>query len=257
MSIGQLDGKVAFITGAGSGIGLATANRMAKEGAKVALVGIPAGGVESGAQNLSNTGRDALALPTDVSDPAQVKSAVTATVEHFGRIDIVVASAAIQMHTEDRELHSIDDAVWDRTHDINYRGVYLTCKHTLSQMMAQGEGGVITIVSSVTALGGGSANVSYLSGKHGLIGLARHIGVHYAEHGIRCNAICPGALERTPNHDVHPDPEGRARRLAENIPLGRPGTPDDIAPWIVFMSTPEASYATGATFVIDGGLTVT
>lgn len=191
-----------------------------------------------------------------MSDTAQVKSAVTATVEHFGRIDIVVASAAIQMHTEDRELHSIDDAVWDRTHDINYRGVYLTCKHTLSQMMAQGEGGVVTIVSSVTALGGGSANVSYMSGKHGLIGLARHIGVHYAEHGIRCNAICPGALEKTPNHDVHPDPEGRARRLAKNIPLGRPGTPDDIAPWIAFMSTSEASYATGATIVVDGGLTV-
>ncbi|MBK35948.1 MAG: hypothetical protein CME26_10530 [Gemmatimonadetes bacterium] len=105
-------------------------------------------------------------------------------------------------------------------------------------------------------MSGGSANVSYLSGKHGLIGLARHIGVHYAEHGTRCNGICPGALERNPDHDVHPDPEGRAQRLSESIPLGRPGTPEDIAPWIVFMSTPAAGYATGATFVIDGGLTV-
>lgn len=257
MPAGQLDGKVALITGAGSGIGLATANRMAKKGAKVALVGIPPDGVESGAEELTESDHEALALPTDVSDPGQVRAAVTATVERFGSVDIVVASAAVQMHNEDRDLHRMDDSVWDRTHDINYRGVYLTCKHTLDQMVTQGNGGVITIVSSVTALSGGSANVSYLSGKHGLIGLTRHIGVHYAEHGIRCNAICPGALERTPDHDVHPDPEGRARRLTESIPLGRPGTPDDIAPWIVFMSTPDAAYAAGATFVVDGGLTVT
>lgn len=209
MADGKLEGHVAFVTGAGSGIGQATTRRMAQEGAMVAAVGIPPDGVEATAQQVGDTGGDALALPTDVSDPAQIERAVASTVARFGHIDIVVASAAVQMHTEDRDLHVMDDAVWDRTHDINYRGVYLTCKHTLSQMVSQGHGGVITIVSSVTALGGGSANVSYMSGKHGLIGLARHIGVHYAEHGIRCNAICPGALERTPNHDLHPDP-GRA-----------------------------------------------
>ncbi len=256
MPAGQLAGRVAFVTGAGSGIGLATAQGMAKAGAKVALVGIPPDGVRTGARQIVEAGAEAISLPTDVSDPAAVKAAVKSTVDQFGGIDLLVASAAVQMHNEDRDLHTLDDRIWDRTHDINYRGVYLTCKHTLDQMMSQGTGGVITIVSSVTAFGGGSANVSYLSGKHGLIGLARHIGVHYAEHGIRCNAICPGALERTPDHDVHPDPEGRAARLAEIIPLGRPGRPEDIAPWIVFLSTPNAGYATGATFVIDGGLTV-
>lgn len=146
--------------------------------------------------------------------------------------------------------------IWDQTHDINCRGVFLSCKHALSQMVDGGQGGVITIISSVTAFGGGSANVSYLSDKHALIGVARHIGVHYAEHNIRCDAVCPGALERMPNHDVHPDPEGRAARLAESIPLSRSGTPEDIAPWIVFFATPEAGYAADATFVIDKGLTV-
>jgi NAD(P)-dependent dehydrogenase (short-subunit alcohol dehydrogenase family) len=252
----SLADKVALITGAGSGIGAETARRMADAGAAVSLVGIPAEGVESVAADINDRGGKALALPTDVSDGAAMEASVKQTVESFGRLDIVVASAAVQMHNEDRTLHQMDDAIWDRTHDINYRGVYLTCKHALAQMVDQGDGGAIVIVSSVTAFSGSTANVSYASGKHGLIGLARHIGVHYAEHGIRCNAVCPGALEKTPNHDVHPDPEGRATRLEENIPLGRPGTPADIAPWIVFLATPDAGYATGAVFTIDGGLTV-
>ena len=97
-------------------------------------------------------------------------------------------------------------------------------------------------------------NVSYLTGKHGLLGLNRHIGIHYAAHGIRCNCLCPGALERTPDHDDHPDPEGRAARLSQALPLGRPGTPEDIAPWVTFLASDEARYANGAHFVIDGGL---
>lgn len=252
----RLSGKVALVTGAGSGIGAETARQMAAEGAAVACLGIPAEGVESVAKEITDAGGKAIALATDVSDAEAVAGSVAKTVDAFGRLDILVASAAVQLHNDDRDLHTMDDAIWDRTHDINYRGVYLTCKHALAQMIDQGDGGAIVIVSSVTAFSGSSANVAYLSGKHGLIGLTRHIGVHYAEHGIRCNAICPGALERTPNHDVHPDPDGRAARLAENIPIGRPGTPADIAPWIVFMATPEAGYATGATFVVDGGLTV-
>lgn len=253
---GRLAGKVAFITGAGSGIGAETARQMAADGAKVSLVGIPEDGIRSVAEEINGAGHESLALPTDVSDADAVKAAVGQTVDRFGRIDIVVASAAVQLHNDDRTLHKMDDAIWDKTHDINYRGVYLTCKHAIAQMVDQGDGGSIIIVSSVTAFSGSSANLSYASGKHGLIGLTRHIGVHYAEHGIRCNAVCPGALEKTPNHDVHPDPDGRAARLQENIPLGRPGTPADIAPWIAFLATPEAGYATGATFTIDGGLTV-
>ncbi len=252
---GKLEGKVVLITGAGSGIGAETARQMATEDADVSLVGIPAEGVETVAAEITKAGHSALALPTDVSDTLEIQTAVDQTVEQFGRLDIVVASAAVQLHDRDRSLHTMDDDAWDLTHNINYRGVYLTCKWGLARMVEQGYGGSI-IIASVTAFSGASANVAYLSGKHGLIGLTRYIGVHYAEHGIRCNAICPGALEKTPNHDIHPDPEARAVRLAESIPLGRPGTPADIAPWIVFLATPEASYATGAVFTIDGGLTV-
>ena len=208
------------------------------------------------AAELNDAGHSALALPTDVADAAQVEAAVSRTVAHFGRLDILVPNAGIQLHDRDVALHQLPEEIWDRTHAVNYRGIFLTCKYGLAQFLQQGDGGVIVIVASVTALNGRTANPAYISGKHGLIGLNRYIAVHYARYGVRCNAVCPGALERTPNHDLHPNPEGRAARLRETIPLGRPGRPEDIAPFITFLATPAAGYATGAIFVIDGGLTV-
>jgi NAD(P)-dependent dehydrogenase (short-subunit alcohol dehydrogenase family) len=252
----KLQGKVALITGAGSGIGAATAHSMAAEGASVALVGLPTAGVEAVADELRRAGHAALAITCDVADGAQVAAATAQTVAHFGRLDIAVANAGIQLHQEDVNLHELPEAVWDRTHDVNYRGVYLTCKHALAQLVKRGEGGALVIVASVTAMNGRSPNPAYLSGKHGLIGLNRYIAVHYAHAGIRCNAVCPGALARTPNHDRHPNPDGREASLAARIPLGRLGRPEEIAPMITFLCTPAASYATGAYFLIDGGLSV-
>lgn len=251
----KLQNRVALITGAGSGIGEATAWRMAAEGARIAVVGIPAEGVERVAGALNQAGHEALAIPTDVSQGKQVAAAVQRTVERFGRLDILVPNAGIQLHDQDRDIHTLPEEVWDRTHAVNYRGVYLTLKHGLAQMVAQGDGGVVVIVSSVTAFSGKSPNVAYLSGKHGLIGLNRYVAVHYAKYGIRCNAVCPGALERTPMHDIHPDPEGRRARMEAAIPLGRLGRPEDIAPFITFLCTDDASYATGAAYLVDGGLT--
>lgn len=251
----RLDDKVALITGGGSGIGAATARHMAGEGAKVAVAGLPPDAVDGVADELIDAGCESIGLPTDVRSEEQIEAMVQSTVDAFGRLDIVVASAAVQLHDRDHTLHELDADVWDETHAVNFRGVALTCKHALRQMVEQGDGGCVVIIASVTALDGGSPNVSYLTGKHGLLGLNRHIGVHYAEHGIRCNALCPGALERTPNHDIHPDPDARAQRLAGAIPLGRTGTPEDIAPWVTFLASDEAAYATGAHFVVDGGFT--
>jgi NAD(P)-dependent dehydrogenase (short-subunit alcohol dehydrogenase family) len=252
----KLEGRTALITGAGSGIGLATARRMAAEGANVVLAGIPDAQLDEAARSLQAQGYEALAVPTDVSRPDDVRDAVHAACRRFGRLDILVPNAGIQMHDLDVDLHSLPDEVWDKTHDVNYRGVYLTIKHGLAEFVDNGRGGVIIVVASITALNGASRNPAYLSGKHGLLGLSRYVAVHYAEHGIRCNAVCPGALERTPNHDIHPDADGRQTRLTEAIPLGRLGRPDDIAPLITFLATDDAAYATGGTFVVDGGLTV-
>ncbi|MFW6197409.1 MAG: SDR family NAD(P)-dependent oxidoreductase [Myxococcota bacterium] len=252
----RLEGKVALITGAGSGIGAATARQMASEGASVALVGIPGDSVAEVARQIQSEGGRAVGVPTDVSSPPQVQAAVGDTVEEFGRLDILVPNAGIQRHDVDRDLHEMSDEAWDETQGVNLRGAYLTCKNGLAQMVKQGDGGVITIVDSITALNGRCPNPSYMTAKGGLLSLNQHIAAHYGKHGIRCNAICPGALERTPNWDIHPDPDGRRERLEKQIPLGRLATPEDIAPWIVFLSTAEAGYATGATFVVDGGVTI-
>ena len=249
-------GQAGLITGAGSGIGAAAARLIAESGGSVALAGIPAGGVESVAAEITGQGGRAIAVPTDVADSSQVKAAVDATVGEFGRFDFVIASAGIQLHRQDFDLHQLPEEVWDQTHDVNYRGVMLTCKHALAQMLEQGGGGNIVIISSITALTGTSRNVSYLSGKTGLLGPNRYIAVHYAKHGIRCNAVLPGALELTPNHDQHLDAEAREQMLKTKIPLGRLGVPEDIAPTIAFLCSDQASYATGGEFVVDGGVTV-
>jgi NAD(P)-dependent dehydrogenase (short-subunit alcohol dehydrogenase family) len=250
----RLQHKVALITGAGSGIGAASARHMAAEGAAIAVAGIPAEGVEEVAAELLRNGHRAVALPTDVADAEQVEAAVSRTVETFGRLDIAVASAGVQLHDRDHTLHELEEEVWDLTHSVNFRGVFVTCKYALAQMVRQDSGGCIVIISSVTAMSGASPNAAYLTGKHGLLGLNRHIGKHYGGRGIRCNCICPGALERTPNHDLHPDPVGRAEDRKRTIPLGRLGTPEDIAPWVTFLASDEARYANGAHFLVDGGL---
>lgn len=251
----KLAGKVALITGAGSGIGEATAWRMAEEGAKIAVTGIPAAGVERVAAALMDAGHDAIAIETDVSVASSVEAAVAQTVARWGGLDVLVPNAGIQLHTTDLDIHTLPEEVWDRTHDVNYRGVYLTLKYGLAQMVAQGRGGAVVIVASVTAYSGRSANVAYLSGKHGLIGLNRYVAVHYAKYGIRCNAVCPGALEKTPNHDIHPDAAVRAERIAATVPLGRAARPAEIAPMIAFLAGDDAGYCTGAAYLVDGGMT--
>ena len=123
-------------------------------------------------------------------------------------------------------------------------------------MIEQGGGGSMAIVSSITALNGRTPNVSYMTAKSGLLGLNRHIAVHYAKHSIRCNVVCPGALQQTPDWGDHPDPDGREQAMVDSTPLGRLGMSEDIAPWIAFLIADEAGFATGGTFVVDGGITI-
>mgnify|MGYP006288553029 FL=1 len=249
----SIENQVALITGAGSGIGAETARMMGRDGMRVCLAGIPAQGVNEVAAQIAEAGGQSLAVSTDVAEAASVKAAVSRTVEEFGQLDVAVANAGVQLHQDDRCLHTMSDEAWDRTNNVNYRGVYLTCKMALAQMVEQETGGCIIIVASIAALSGVAENPAYTASKHGLIGLGRHIAVHYAKHNIRCNVICPGALEHTPNHEDHPDPEGRRNARIDRIPMQRLGTPAEIASWILFLSSPAASYANGAIIPVDGG----
>ncbi|MER3405843.1 MAG: hypothetical protein C4289_12390, partial [Chloroflexota bacterium] len=197
-------------------------------------------------------------LSCDVSVATQVEQAVATAVERFGRLDIVVANAAIQLHGQDRPLHELDEAVWDRTQEVNLRGAFFTCRAGIRQLLAQGQGGAVIIVSSVTALAGiAPHNPAYTASKGGLLSLGRTLAVHYAKDGIRCNVVCPGALEAPPDVELlgHDGPAARRARLEPLIPLGRLGRFEEIAPMIAFLASEEASYITGAVFVVDGGLT--
>jgi NAD(P)-dependent dehydrogenase (short-subunit alcohol dehydrogenase family) len=252
----KLENRVALITGGGGGIGAATARLMAREGAAVSVVGRTPGPLERIAAEIIESGGRALAIVADVSQADQVEAAVERTVAVFGRLDVVVANAAIQLHGRDLPLHELTEDAWDETIAVNQRGAFLTCRAGVRQMLRQQAGGALVIVSSVTGLVGVAAhNPAYTASKGALISFGRALAVQYAPGGIRCNVVCPGALEATPDFELIVEPAARERRLVPQIPLGRLGRFEEIAPLIVFLASDDASYATGGVFVVDGGLT--
>lgn len=253
----RFDDKVVLITGAATGIGAETARFMCARGAKAALVGIPLDALETRAAELRDSGATCIAIEADVTSETQVADAFTQTIEQLGKVDIAVPNAGIQRHQTDHSLHAMTLDEWEKTQDVNLRGVVRTCKHALAHMVERGEGGAIVIVGSITGITGMSPNVSYSTTKAGLFGLSRNIAVHYGKYGIRCNIVCPGALVQTPDWGDHPDQDGRRQQMEAKIPLGRLGTAADIAPFIALLASEAGAYANGAEVVIDGGLTST
>jgi meso-butanediol dehydrogenase/(S,S)-butanediol dehydrogenase/diacetyl reductase len=246
--------KVALITGAGSGIGAATARRMGGEGAAVGVMGRTAATVDRTVRQVVDTGGRAIPLVGDVSKDADVKRAVAEAVKAFGRLDIVVSNAGTQLHKLDRPIHEQDPAAWDETHAINLRGAFLVCKAGITQMLAQGGGSVVITGSIVALVGSAFQNPAYTASKGGLHAFARALAAQYAPLGIRVNVVAPGAMEEPPDGEEI-DLGAREKRLLPKIPMGRIGRFEEAAAVVAFLASDDASYCTGSVFVVDGGFT--
>ena len=247
----RLQGKTALITGGGTGIGRAIAILFAKEGAKVAISGRRQTKLEAAATAI---GQDALTLPCDVTDHAQVLQMVDDVTSAWGRIDILVNNAAVI--TSRTALLDTPLEAWDKMMDINVRGIFYCCKAVLPHMIQQGAGSIINI-ASVAGQRGQPGNSTYSTTKGAVMNLTRSVAVDYGPHGIRCNSMSP-ALVRTEMAETRLKPEEDWERRAEkewipNYPLGRIGTPEDIAYGALYLASDEASWVSGIDLTMDGG----
>jgi len=244
----RLKGKVAIITGGGSGIGRATCLLFAREGAKVAVADYVAEGGNETVRQIKAAGGEAVFVQTDVSKSADVQNMIGATVRNYGRVDILFNNAGIEGPST--KLANLKEEDWDRVIAIDLTSVYLGIKYVLPEMIRQG-GGVILSTASVAGLVGFQGSGAYAAAKAGVINLTRLAALEYADKNIRVNCICPGVIE-TPMVDRVMG--GRPReRVVKTEPIGRLGRPEDIANAALFLASDESSFATGAPFIIDGG----
>ena len=245
---GTLHGRVALVTGGGSGLGRATALALAESGATVVVAGRTEKTGEETAAEVRSGGGHATFTACDVTSPGSVRALIAGTVERYGRLDIACNNAGVEQSFT--PLVDLAEDEWDTVVATNLTGVFLCMKYQLRHMTASGSGGAIVNMSSTAGLRG-SPLVSYTASKWGVLGLTRAAAREYGPSGIRINALCPGPIENTGMLDRNP---GAKDILLGSIPLGRLGTPREVASAVVWLCSPQASYLTGATLAVDGGL---
>ncbi len=250
--------KVVVVTGAGSGIGQATAVSFAKEGAAVAVVDIDIEKAEATTAEIAELGGDALAIQADVASEADWIDVVARVKGEYGRINILFNNAGIG--GDGKPLMELDAADWDRLMAVNLRGVFLGCKTTLPALIEAGGGAIVNMSSSTagwdTIHGGGA----YMASKAGVSQITKNVALEAAPHSIRVNAVCPGIIEtRLSSHQAGADEAAQDQffdRFRQRIPLGRVGQPEDVATAVLFFASDEARHITGSTLLIDGGQTL-
>lgn len=245
---GRLQDKVAVITGAGSGIGLASARRFASEGAKVVCVDIDERAGKAAADEVGG-----IFVRANVTADADVQAMYATAVDTFGGLDIAFNNAGISPPDDDSILTTGIDA-WRRVQEVNLTSVYLCCKYAIPHMQARGGGSIINTASFVAVMGSATSQISYTASKGGVLAMSRELGVQFARERIRVNALCPGPVNTPLLQELFAkDPERAARRLV-HIPVGRFAEPEEIAAAVAFLASDDSSFITASTFLVDGGI---
>ena len=244
----RLAGKVAVITGGGSGIGLATAKRFAAEGAKVVIGDMDPVSGEKAAAEVGGS-----FVKVNVADEGEVNNLFDKAVELYGRLDIAFNNAGISP-ADDDSIEITELPAWQKVQDVNLKSVYLCCRAALKHMTKQGSGSIINTASFVAVMGSATSQISYTASKGGVLAMSRELGVQFARQGIRVNALCPGPVNTPLLQELYAkDPERAARRLI-HIPMGRFANPEELAAAVAFLASDDSSFITGSTFLVDGGI---
>jgi NAD(P)-dependent dehydrogenase (short-subunit alcohol dehydrogenase family) len=244
----RFEGRVAVITGGASGIGLATARRLASEGARVVIGDLTPEPGKAAADEVGG-----LFVQADVTDAEQVENLYRTTAEQLGTIDVAFNNAGISPPEDDSILTTGIDA-WERVQRVNLTSVYLCCKAVLPYMQRQGKGSIVNTASFVAVMGAATSQISYTASKGGVLAMSRELGVQFARENIRVNALCPGPVNTPLLKELFAkDPERAARRLV-HVPVGRFAEPEEIAAAVAFLASDDASFITASQFLVDGGI---
>ena len=245
--MGRLDGKIAVITGAASGIGKASAKVFAQERATVVVVDM----VDEGEEVASQVG--GMFIKADVTDEASVEEIYERTAKTYGGVDVCFNNAGISPPDDDSILDTGLEA-WERVQRVNLTSVYLCCKYSIPHLLKRGGGSIINTASFVALLGAATSQISYTASKGGVLTMSRELGVQFARQGIRVNSICPGPVNTPLLQELFAkDPERAARRLV-HVPVGRFAEPEEIAKAAAFLASDDASFIVATAFIVDGGV---
>ncbi|HET7647785.1 MAG TPA: glucose 1-dehydrogenase [Gaiellaceae bacterium] len=250
--MGRLDGKVCVITGAGGGMGRDAAQLFSEEGAKVCVADV---NLEAARETVSQCAPDtALAQQVDVADEQSVEAMMRAAADRFGGIDVLYNNAGISPADDDSVLETSVEA-WDRVQAVNTKGVFLCCKHGIPHLLERGGGSVINVASFVAIVGAATSQISYTASKGAVLSMTRELAVQFARQGVRVNALCPGPVETPLLLRIFGDDPAALERRRKHWPTGRLAKAREIVNGALFLASDESSYVTGATFLVDGGLT--